>query len=160
MPAPAGEPIGQQHLESCAHSYAPVSTCSVSTTLSVWRVVRHFSRRTSDLLAVASAIRYPVFINGDNYRGDRDSLVRHPVLRPFIDKVLAPDVRRVPNAFVVLLGSAVSGALEYLINNDGLDPDRVLLDFPHPSGRNRDGDDRWRSNQKQLQRRVDRWFGI
>jgi hypothetical protein len=111
----------------------------------------------SDLLAVTSAIRYPAFINGDNFRGDRGSLIRHPLLRPFIDKLLARDVRRVPNALIVPLGSAVSGALEYLIDNHDLDPNRVLLDFPHPSGENQRGQAQWRSNRRQLQHRVDRW---
>jgi len=113
----------------------------------------------SDLLAVTSSIRYPAFINGTNYRGHHDSLILHEVLSPFVKILLARDVRRVPNAFIVPLGSAVSGALEYLIDHDGLDPNRVLLDFPHPSGGNPDGEDQWRSNRQQLQRRVDQWFG-
>jgi hypothetical protein len=36
------------------------------------------------LAAKASAIRYPLFVNGQNYGGGNPPLIRHPVLRSLV----------------------------------------------------------------------------
>jgi hypothetical protein len=45
------------------------------------------------LAAKASAISYPLFVNGQNYGGGNPSLIRHPVLRSFVRASLAPGSR-------------------------------------------------------------------
>jgi hypothetical protein len=113
-----------------------------------------------ELLAVTSAVRYPVFIDGKNYSGSNGGLLtKHRVLVPFIDRLLAADMRRFPNALVVPLGKAVESAMEYLVVNERLARDQVLFGFPHPSGANGSKKEQWNAMRPQMQREVDRWFG-
>jgi hypothetical protein len=85
------------------------------------------------LLHATSVVRYPVFVRGGNYGGHRPRLLRHPVLRGFVDHVFATEIGRVREALVVPLGAAVEGALCSLIERGVLDGGRCLLGFPHPS---------------------------
>ena len=112
-----------------------------------------------DLLAVTSAVRYPVFIESRNYTGSGGgSLTKHRVLLPFVDTLLARDVSRVPNALVVPHGKAVEGAIRHLVDVDVVDPKRVLFGFPHPSGANGWKNQLWNANRTELKFEVDRWF--
>jgi hypothetical protein len=103
-----------------------------------------------------SAVRYPVLKNGDNYSGAR--LAQNPLLVPYIDDLLAPELARIPKALVVPLGVRVDEALKRLIDADKLDPTRCLVGFPHPSGRNPYAADQWATNKKKLKRKVAAWF--
>jgi hypothetical protein len=90
----------------------------------------------ADLLHTSSAIRYPVFVNGQNYTGHTPPLLRTPLLCSYIDQVLGPELAQLPHALVVPCGGAVSAALGRLIRTGTLDARRCLLGFPHPSGAN------------------------
>ena len=90
MPMPAGEPTGRQPLEICATDMDRLDALHVHDWLGVENCLSLF-KENADLLAVTSAVRYPVFVNRKNYRGnDGDGLIRHPVLRPFVDNLFAP----------------------------------------------------------------------
>jgi hypothetical protein len=89
-----------------------------------------------DLLHTSSVIRYPVFMNGQNYTGHKPGIIETPTLRWFLDNVLAMELEQIPRAVIVPLGKSVSTALRYLENNGKVDGRRCLLGFPHPSGAN------------------------
>ncbi|MCA1397461.1 hypothetical protein [Bradyrhizobium sp. BRP56] len=89
----------------------------------------------SDLVHFTSAIRYPVFINGENYSGS-PSMVTTPLLREAILQYLAEEVFALPNAVWVPLGPKVSEGLALLVKRGLLSPDRLLIGLPHPSGAN------------------------
>lgn len=89
-----------------------------------------------DLVAKASAISYPVFVNGQNYGGRNPSLIRHPVLRSLVTACLGPRVAMAATALVVPLGKAAQDAVMLLIAEGLLDRGRCVLGFPHPSGAN------------------------
>lgn len=84
----------------------------------------------------ASAIDYPLFVNGQNYRGRNPSLVRQPVLRSFVRACFAPRVAMAPTALVIPLGAAATDAATLLIDEGLLDQERCLKGIPHPSGGN------------------------
>jgi hypothetical protein len=88
------------------------------------------------LVHTASAIRYPVFVNGRNYTGHGPDMLRNLFLRDCLESILAPELASVPDALVVPLGNAVSAALQHLASLGALSVDRCLFGFPHPSGAN------------------------
>ncbi|MGY4500540.1 hypothetical protein ACVWYH_004471 [Bradyrhizobium sp. GM24.11] len=89
----------------------------------------------SDLVHFTSAIRYPVFINGENYSGS-PSMVTTPLLRQALLQYLAAEVSALPNAVWVPLGPKVSEGLALLVKRGLLSADRLLIGLPHPSGAN------------------------
>jgi hypothetical protein len=78
---------------------------------------------------VVSAIRFPVFKDGQNYSIYSPRMTRLPLLRRFIDEYLAPEVRRFPKALFVPNGPAVAEALLVA----GVDESRCLCGFSHAS---------------------------
>ncbi|GGB55397.1 hypothetical protein GCM10011316_29320 [Roseibium aquae] len=82
-----------------------------------------------------SALRYPVFVNRKNYNGTPEML-KTPLLRRFVETCLAEEARTLPSALWLPLGPKASAALEHLSVVGCLDPRRVLVGLPHPSGAN------------------------
>ena len=109
------------------------------------------------LVANASAISYPVFVNGKNYRGRSPSLVRHPVLRSLVTACLGARVAMAPRSLVVPLGTAAQDAVTLLMTDGLLDQERCLLGFPHPSGANGHRVGQYQANRRALRREVARW---
>jgi len=101
------------------------------------------------LLASASAISYPVFVNGENYGGSNPSLTRHPLLRSLVRACLGARAGMAARALVVPLGKAAQDAVALLIADGLLDQGRCLLGFPHPSGANG-----WRARQYAARRKT------
>ncbi len=82
-----------------------------------------------------SALRYPVFVDDENYNGNPDML-RTPLLRDMVETFLAEEVRALPGALWLPLGPKPTAALRHLIALGMLSSDRVLEGTPHPSGAN------------------------
>lgn len=82
-----------------------------------------------------SALRYPVFIDEENYNGSPDMLTT-PLLKGMIDTCLADEARQLRNAFWLPLGKQPARALGYLCDRGLLDRAKVLEGLPHPSGAN------------------------
>ena len=105
-----------------------------------------------NLLQTTSLIRYPVFVGdrGENYRGAGRRSIQSPLLWSIIDAVFVPLLRKLPNALIVPMGVAVSGALRDL----DVDPARCLYGFPHPSGANGHGPMQYREHHAKMRRVV------
>ncbi|MBC9877728.1 hypothetical protein G8O24_10290 [Bradyrhizobium sp. INPA01-394B] len=89
----------------------------------------------SDLVHFTNAIRYPVFINAQNYSGS-PSMVTTPLLREGLLQYLAEEVSALPDAVWVPLSPKVSEGLSVLVKRGLLSADRLLIGLPHPSGAN------------------------
>ena len=89
-----------------------------------------------ELAAHVSAIDYPVFVDGENYRGASPRLTKHPTLAALVTACLGARVAMASEALVVPLGKAAGEAIEYLAARDLLARERCVLGFPHPSGAN------------------------
>jgi hypothetical protein len=109
-------------------------------------------------LHTTSAIRYPVFVRGENYTGHTPRPLRHLVLREMIFSVLAPELAAVPDALIVPLGKAVEECLSALISSGLLNPDRCLFGFPHPSGGNGHRKRLFEENRDVLKMKAASWF--
>lgn len=110
------------------------------------------------LLHTTSAVRYPTFVDGQNYTGHRPSLLRTPALRRYVTDVLLPELALIPDALIVPLGSSATEATRHLIDAYGLNSARCLLGFPHPSGSNGSRVRQYREQQSAMRATVARWF--
>ncbi|SDM57110.1 uracil-DNA glycosylase family protein [Maricaulis salignorans] len=82
-----------------------------------------------------SALRYPVFRNGQNYSGSPSPLKVSPLVS-MIDTYLAQEASTLSSAIWIPLGSHAAAALLRLVDHGRLDRDQVLAGLPHPSGAN------------------------
>ncbi len=108
--------VGAQHTlgtASCAEVFEPA------------RELAHFT----------SALRYPVFVAGENYNGTPDMLST-PILRRMVETHLASEARALPDAIWLPLGPKALAAMQHLVRLGVIDRSRVLEGLPHPSGAN------------------------
>ncbi len=82
-----------------------------------------------------SALRYPVFVDNENYSG-APSMLSTAVLRKQLMQWFASEMAALPNAVFVPLGPKVTEAVETAAIHLGLSAARVLSGLPHPSGAN------------------------
>lgn len=88
-----------------------------------------------DLVHFTSALRYPVFVDGQNWSGQPD-MVRTPALRGWLEAYTGQELRALPNAVIVPLGPKVAAAMQALAAQGLVDGRRILEGLPHPSGAN------------------------
>jgi hypothetical protein len=100
----------------------------VASTEEVW------STRT-DLVHFTSALRYPVYLKGENYSGS-PSMTTNSVLRELLVRCLGEEVEALPHAVWVPLGPKATEGIAWLVQLGLLQPERVLMGLPHPSGAN------------------------
>lgn len=88
------------------------------------------------LVHYTSALRYPVFVDGQNYSGS-PAMLNRPSLRQQVDTHLAEEVRTLSmKCIYVPLGPKVTEVLQYLQRTGLLKPEQLLDGLPHPSGAN------------------------
>lgn len=92
--------------------------------------------QAAHLVQTTSALRYPVFLDGENYGGSTPAMTRHPLLRRLLVEHFVPEARQLKDAVFVPLGPKVSEALSWLASQGLIDSRRVLDGMPHPSGAN------------------------
>jgi hypothetical protein len=100
----------------------------LETTGSLWD-------RDSHLIHFTSALRYPVFVDGENWSGNPDML-RSPDMRQWLETYTGTELSQMTDAVFVPLGPKVSAALDHLADIGQISRERVLDGMPHPSGAN------------------------
>jgi hypothetical protein len=128
----------------------------VAELLGVGGIADLFEPGGEDLLHSTSALRYPVFIDGENYSGYPPA-ANKPLLRNYFD-LLASELASVDGALIVPLGKAVEGILSSLAAAGQLDTSRTLMGFPHPSGLNAARPRLFAENKEQMTDVVEGWF--
>ncbi|WP_147535161.1 uracil-DNA glycosylase family protein [Bacillus marasmi] len=110
-----------------------------------------------DLLHTSSVLRYPTFIEGENYTGSKPKMLRHRLFKNMIDELLVPELNRLNDAIIIPTGKAVSEVLKYLVEARKINHETILFNFPHPSGANGHRKKHYESNKdlfvEQLKRR-------
>lgn len=89
----------------------------------------------SHLVQTASALRYPVFVGGKNYKG-APSMLRHALLREHLLSYFGTDVKALSSAVFIPLGNTVAEALHFLADEGRLEKRQILEGMPHPSPAN------------------------
>lgn len=100
----------------------------VASTASLW------SDR-GDLVHFTSALRYPVFVDGQNWSGQPD-MVKTPALRGWLEAYTGQELSELSSAVIVPLGPKVAAAMQNLAAQGLVDSHRILEGLPHPSGAN------------------------
>lgn len=112
---------------------------------------------SAGLLHSTSAVRFPVFVDGDNYTGHRPPLNSFPLFRRFAAEALASECVRARDALIVPLGDAVSGVLAGLVESGAVPSHRCLFGLPHPSGANGHRARQFGERRDALAQAVRRW---
>jgi hypothetical protein len=104
--------------------------------LGVSRSEELFDARRDDV-ATTSALVYPVLTGSDlrNFSGTVN-VARLALFRQMLTALLAPRLAAAPDALIIPLGKAASSGVRYLVNQGAFNEERVLWEFPHPSGAN------------------------
>jgi hypothetical protein len=89
----------------------------------------------SDLVNYTSALRFPVFKNGENYSGGKE-MINEPYLWNQIEEYLKEEVDLLQEAIWLPLGQSVVAVFEKFVENGWIKSDRVLFGLPHASGAN------------------------
>lgn len=140
---------GGSHIEACraAREHAsfsgPIRTTlvamldgiGINTALGINTCWQLYGDR-ADLLHTTAAIRYPVFVRGQNYAGYTPNMLKTPLLRCYVTDVLGDELRRIPDALIVAVGRSIGDALRLLANEGIVAAERCVIGLPHPSGAN------------------------
>lgn len=92
-------------------------------------------RPSSSMVHFTSALRYPVFVNGENYNGQLN-MTKTSTLMRMVEEYLGMEAAALPNAVWLPLGPKPFAAVNHLIKKGLIDRSRVLDELPHPSGAN------------------------
>jgi hypothetical protein len=98
------------------------------STAGLWHEENH-------LVHFTSAVRYPLFVDGENWSGQPD-ILRCDLIRGWVERFTAVELANLGAAALVPLGPAVTRALQHLATVGFLDEARLLTGLPHPSGAN------------------------
>lgn len=147
-------------------SFAGSMRTNLVTMLNDLDVPRYLDVASSDelfgeqhhLVNTTSVIRYAVFVKGENYKGDRPKMLKHPKLLKYVETEFMEELQQVPEALVIPQGKAVQAVLEYLIDIGKLERDRCLLKFPHASGANGHRKKFFAAAKDEMAQQVASWF--
>lgn len=110
-----------------------------------------------ELVHTTSALRYPVFIEGQNYGGAHPNVQQSTLLSRYATSTLGPELAAVPQALIIPLGKAAEACVQVVITAGELDAARCLLGFPHPSGGNGHRLRQFGANQVRLSAELNEW---
>lgn len=110
-----------------------------------------------DRIATTSALRFPVFRRGKNYSGN-EAIVSEPLFVEMLELLLGPLLAAMPRALVVPLGKWASAGVLHLADQGIVDPKRILLGFPHPSGANGHRRPLFEQNAERMRQQLVSWF--
>ncbi|WP_159882010.1 hypothetical protein [Paenibacillus puerhi] len=88
------------------------------------------------LLHTTSVLKYPVFVDKQNYTGSRPALMATPFLRERALLSIRSELEGFRDALIIPLGRTVEAVLRELPQGDCPGTEQLLAGFPHPSGAN------------------------
>ncbi|MEC0125013.1 hypothetical protein [Paenibacillus pabuli] len=103
--------------------------------LSVPHVQRLFEPECP-ILHTTSLIRYPIFVDQQNYNGHLPSIRENTFLYHAVLESFLPEVNQLNHPLIIPLGKSVEAVLRQLLDEDRIQEERILWGFPHPSGAN------------------------
>jgi hypothetical protein len=118
----------RSHLVSMLDDVGIAQWLGIPTTASLWGENAHLAHFTS-------VLRYPVFVNGQNYSGSSPNMLTHPLLRQQIEAHFAQEMSRLPTILWIPLGEKVTRVLATIGARQRLSP-QILAGLPHPSPAN------------------------
>jgi hypothetical protein len=89
----------------------------------------------ADLVHYTSAIRYPVYVKGNNWSGTPSALKVNE-LSSILATYLGEEMKALPGAFFIPLGDNVDEMVRTVGASIGFDTSKIMTGLPHPSGAN------------------------
>ncbi len=114
----------------------------------------------SHLVQTMSVLPYPVFYSGKNYNGSIPNILKTDLLQRHILDYTAGELKKLNNALIIPLGVNVSKVIVYLADNGYVNKESILNGFPHPSGGNGHRHKQFAANKKDMQRKLQDYFGM
>ena len=90
----------------------------------------------SHLLHSTSILKYPVFISHKNYNGNNPRLLDSTILWNSVKTEFLEEIKDFENTLIIPLGKRVDNIFQNLGIQEKLTSNRILHNFPHPSGAN------------------------
>ncbi|QRG67645.1 hypothetical protein [Brevibacillus choshinensis] len=111
-----------------------------------------------DLLHTTSLLRFPVFVNGQNYNGNDPGLLTTPSLADAAMGFMQEELPIWERALLIPLGKGVESVLQVLEQEGKLEKQRCLWGFPHPSGANRHRHKQFAANLAGMKATIQDYF--
>jgi hypothetical protein len=121
----SGEPLRSNLIKQLNHWDIP-QWLGISDAARLFAEERH-------LLQTTSLLRYPVFVNDEDYRGT-PNMTEHPLLKKYLLEYFVSEVEAMKDAVFFGLGPQVQKVLDYLVQKKVLPPHKVMAGLLHPSG--------------------------
>lgn len=90
----------------------------------------------SNLLHTTSLLKYPVFVDKQNYNGHSPSLIKSRFLYEKVMESFPQEISMLDNPLIIPLGKSVEKVLHRLVHQNQIKAGNYLWGFPHPSGAN------------------------
>ncbi|WP_454192967.1 hypothetical protein [Paenibacillus sp. Marseille-Q7038] len=88
------------------------------------------------LLHTTSLLRYPVFVDKQNYNGHLPSLTNNEFLYKKVAESFPQEISMLDGPLIIPLGKSVEKVLRQLAHQNKIQAGNYLWGFPHPSGAN------------------------
>lgn len=119
----------RSNLVKLMDSVGLADTLNIQTTASLWA-------EDAALVHFTSALRYPVFIDGENWNGSMPDALRSPNMRQWLEQYTGQELSNLPDSILVPLGPKVAVMLEHLATTGLIKASQILTGLPHPAGSN------------------------
>ncbi|KQL46849.1 hypothetical protein AN963_18310 [Brevibacillus choshinensis] len=116
-----------------------------------------YERRS--LLHTTSLLRYPVFVEQQNYNGSDPHLVATPFLTNAVMGFVQEELPAWKQTLLIPLGKGVESVLQLLEGEGKLDALQCLWGFPHPSGANGHRHKQFAAHQARMKVAIQNYFG-
>lgn len=121
----SGEPMRSNLIKQLDH-WGFHSWLGIKSTSELFSTSKH-------LVQTTSLLRYPVFVNGDDYRGT-PNMMNHPLLRQYLMNHFVKEVQEMKDALFLGLGPQVQKVLDTLVDEGLMNQNRLIRGLLHPSG--------------------------
>ncbi|WP_257127055.1 hypothetical protein [Paenibacillus polymyxa] len=113
--------------------------------------VRKLFDSDCSLLHTTSLIRFPVFVNKENYNGHQPSMINHAFLYGAVLESFLPELECLDYPLIIPLGKSVETVLRRLLDEQKIQENKILWGFPHPSGANGHRVKQFQNSKKSMQ---------
>jgi hypothetical protein len=114
--------------------------------------------KANHLVHTTSVISYPVFHRGENYSGSTPNMLKTEILKTYVTKQFVTELNQLNKPLIIPLGAKVSKVSDYLVEKQIIDPNLILVGFPHPSGANGSRKKQFESNKELMKEKLQTHF--
>lgn len=131
----------------------------VNTNLKLKNSCSELFEEKTELLHTTSLIKFPVFINDNNYNGYSPNMLNNNLIKKYIYQYFIPEINNLNNNILCIpLGKSVERVLFELKKDGYLENMKILTGLPHPSPLNAHMTRIFNSNKDELKKQINEFF--